>query len=125
MLAVTDAGQPFSTFTWAHAIGLAPGVEPVRDTRLPYGQVADLNITPAGVALLTGCWGRDPAWWKRYRGGTSGRLWFRPGAYRDAEPGLAFQRLLPEVIAAVKKEPTLTAQITGIFKLCKDRTRGL
>ena len=97
VLAVSDAGQPFSTFTWAHAIGLAPGAEPVRDTRLPYGAVADLNITPAGVALLTGCWGRDPAWWKRYRGGTSGRLWFRSGPYRDAGPGPAFRRLLPEV----------------------------
>jgi tricorn protease len=97
VLAVTDAGQPFGTLTWAHAIGLAPGAEPVRDTRLPYGQVADLSVTPDGVALLTGCWGRDPAWWKRYRGGSSGRLWFRPGAYRDADPGAAFRRLLPEV----------------------------
>jgi tricorn protease len=97
VLAVTSAGQPFGTFTWAHAIGLAPGAEPAGDTRLPYGPVADLNVTPDGVALLTGCWGRDPAWWKRYRGGTSGRLWFRPGAYRDAEPGPAFARLLPGV----------------------------
>jgi tricorn protease len=97
VLAVTDAGQPFATLTWAHAIGLEPGAEPVRDTRLPYGQVADLAITSAGVALLTGTWGRDPAAWKRYRGGTAGRLWFRPGPYRDAEPGQLFQRLLAEV----------------------------
>jgi tricorn protease len=97
VLAVTDAGQPFGTLTWAHALGLAPGAEPVRDTALPYGQVADLNVTPDGVALLTGCWGRDPAWWKRYRGGTSGRLWFRPGHYRDAGPAPAFARLLPGV----------------------------
>jgi tricorn protease len=97
VLAVTDAGQPFGTFTWAHAIGLAPGAEPVRDTRLSYGPVADLDVTADGVALLTGCWGRDPAWWKRYRGGTSGRLWFRTGAYRDADPGQAFGRLLAEV----------------------------
>ena len=97
VLAVTDAGEPFGTLTWAHTIGLAPGAEPVRDTRLPYGQVADLNLTSDGVALLTGCWGRDPAWWKRYRGGTSGRLWYRPGSYRDAGADTAFQRLLPEV----------------------------
>ncbi len=94
VVAVTDAGQPFTTLTWAHAIGLAPGAEPVRDTRLPYGQVADLDIAPEGVVLLTGTWGRDPAAWKRYRGGTAGRLWFRPGPYRDAEPGQAFGRLL-------------------------------
>ena len=87
VVAVTDAGQPFTTLTWAHAIGLAPGAEPVRDTRLPYGQVADLDIAPEGVVLLTGTWGRDPAAWKRYRGGTAGRLWFRPGPYRDAGAG--------------------------------------
>ena len=51
VLAVTDAGEPFGTLTWAHTIGLAPGAEPVRDTRLPYGQVADLNLTSDGVAL--------------------------------------------------------------------------
>jgi tricorn protease len=94
VVAVTDAGQPFTTLTWAHAIGLAPGAEPVRDTRLPYGQVADLDIAPEGVVLLTGTWGRDPAAWKRYRGGTAGRLWFRPGPYRDPEPGQGFGRLL-------------------------------
>jgi tricorn protease len=97
VVAVTNAGQPFSTWTWAHVIGLAPGAEPVRDTRRPWGQVGDLAIAPGGVALLTGGGGRDPAWWKRYRGGTSGRLWFRPGPDRDAEPGPAFQRLLADV----------------------------
>jgi tricorn protease len=97
VVAVTHAGQPFTTWTWAHALSLAPGSEPARDTRLPYGQVADLAIGPGGVALLTGAGGRDPAWWKRYRGGTAGRLWYRPGPYQDAEPGVAFQRLLAGV----------------------------
>ena len=77
--------------------GPGPGAEPVRDTRLPYGQVADLAIAPGGVALLTGAGSRDPAAWKRYRGGTAGRLWFRPGPHRDAAPGLAFARLLAGV----------------------------
>ncbi|MGH3273415.1 MAG: S41 family peptidase [Streptosporangiaceae bacterium] len=97
VLAVTDAGQPFSHLTWAHAISLGPGAEPVSDARLPYGQVSDLAVAPSGVALLTGAMRRDPAAWKRYRGGTSGRLWVRQSPDRDAEPGQSFQRVLAEV----------------------------
>ena len=43
--------------------------------RLPFGPVADLAIEDTAVALLTSRMARDPAAWKRYRGGTAGRLW--------------------------------------------------
>ena len=39
------------------------------------GRWRDLAVEPGAVALLTGRHGREPAFWKRYRGGTAGRLW--------------------------------------------------
>ncbi|HUZ22998.1 MAG TPA: PDZ domain-containing protein [Streptosporangiaceae bacterium] len=92
VLAVSAVGQPFPHFTWAHAISPEAGAGAAADTRLPYGPVADLAIEPAGVALLTGTRGRDPAHWKRYRGGTGGRLWVR-----SARTGPGFRRLLADV----------------------------
>jgi tricorn protease len=106
VLAVTAAGQPFMHFTWAHAISPAAGADGGADTRLPFGPVADLTVTDAGAALLTGTWGREPAYWKRYRGGTAGRLWVRTGAAGATADGAAadgaagagpFRRLLPDL----------------------------
>ena len=96
VLAISAAGQAFRHFTWAHAISPGAGAGAVGDTRLPYGPVADLAIEPAGVALLSGTLGRDPAHWKRYRGGTGGRLWVRTGP-DGGEAGPAFRRLLADV----------------------------
>ena len=71
VIAVTAAGQPFGHYTWAHAVRPGDGAP----RRLPFGPVADLAVEPAAVALLTGRQSREPAFWKRYRGGTAGRLW--------------------------------------------------
>ena len=70
VLAITAAGEPFAHHTWAHAVRPGDGAS----RRLPFGPVTDLAIEPAAVALLTGAL-REPAFWKRYRGGTAGRLW--------------------------------------------------
>jgi tricorn protease len=80
VLAISAAGQPFTQFTWAYAIDPESAARPPGDVRLPYGPVADLAVETAGVALLTGAMNRDPAYWKRYRGGTAGRLWLREAA---------------------------------------------
>ncbi len=80
LLAVTAYGQPFSHYTWAHAVRPEDGAF----QRLPFGPVSDLAIEPAAVALLTGRHRREPAFWKRYRGGTAGRLWV---AWRGAGSG--------------------------------------
>ncbi len=58
--------------------------------RLPFGPVADLALEETGRALLNGTWGRDPAYWKRYRGGTAGRLW-------TSAEGAPFERILAGV----------------------------
>jgi len=79
VLAVTAVGQPFAHHTWAHAVRPGDGAS----RRLPFGPVADLAVEPGAVALLTGRRGHEPAFWKRYRGGTAGRLWVSAGG---AEP---------------------------------------
>ncbi|MGH3839571.1 MAG: peptidase S41, partial [Pseudonocardiaceae bacterium] len=71
------AGEPFRHRTWARAVPLDGG--PAQ--RLPYGPVTALDIAAGGgVVLGTGFGGRrhDYAMWKRYRGGTAGRLWIDP-----------------------------------------------
>jgi tricorn protease len=71
VLAVSAAGQPQAYLTWAYVIPLE-GAPP---RRLPFGPVADLALEETGTALLTGRLNSEPAYWKRYRGGTRGRLW--------------------------------------------------
>ncbi|WP_433253163.1 S41 family peptidase [Streptosporangium sp. CA-135522] len=84
VLAISATGQPFASRTWAYALGDGQ-VE-----RLPYGPVTDLSIAGDAVALLTASLARDPGTWKRYRGGTAGRLWVQ-------RSGGDFTRLLADV----------------------------
>ena len=74
----------------------AAGLGPAGTRRLPFGPVGELAIEPDAVALLTGNGGRDPAMWKRYRGGTAGRLWLASAA--GGETGIGpFTRILGEL----------------------------
>ena len=86
ILALTASGQPFERQAWAHAVPVDGG--PAR--RLPFGPVASVAVEPGAQALLNGTWGRDPAYWKRYRGGTAGRLW-------TSLDGAPFRRILATV----------------------------
>ncbi|MGI9064341.1 MAG: S41 family peptidase [Pseudonocardiaceae bacterium] len=70
VLAITAAGAASLRRTWAHAVPVDGG--PAR--RLPYGPVESVSV--AGDAVLLGSTlSREPAWWKRYRGGTVGQVW--------------------------------------------------
>ena len=71
MLAVTAAGQADTQYSWAYAVP----VEGAPPRRLPFGPVNDLALEQAATALQTGRMGGEPAHWKRYRGGTAGKLW--------------------------------------------------
>ncbi|MFE9774914.1 S41 family peptidase [Streptomyces sp. NPDC005931] len=75
ILAVASHGEPFSHFTWAYK--LTPDGSPGR--KLPWGPVADIQVADVAgerrTLLLTGTPPHEPAAWKRYRGGATGRLW--------------------------------------------------
>ena len=87
VLAVSATGQPETYLTWAYAIPLE-GAPP---RRLPFGPVVDLAMEEAGTALLTGRMNNEMAYWKRYRGGTRGKLW----TATDQDP--LFSRLLSDL----------------------------
>jgi tricorn protease len=69
VLVVSATGQP-TYIGWAYAV--RPGEAP---RRLPFGPVMDLAQSTTATALVTGRFDREPASWKRYRGGMAGRLW--------------------------------------------------
>jgi tricorn protease len=85
VLAVSAAGQP--TYV-PSAYAIRPGEAP---RRLPYGPVMDLAQAGTATALLTGRFDREPASWKRYRGGMAGRIWVT-----EAE-GQPFTRVLADL----------------------------
>ncbi|MEU6032454.1 PDZ domain-containing protein [Streptomyces tauricus] len=70
VLALSTQGQPSLRRSWARAVPLDGGPA----TTLPYGPVGDVAYGP-GTVLLSAPMGREAAWWKRYRGGTAGKLW--------------------------------------------------
>ncbi|MFE9096571.1 S41 family peptidase [Streptomyces sp. NPDC007264] len=75
LLAVASHGEPFSYYTWAYKVSTDgdPG------GKLPWGPVSDIAVADVDGArktlLLTGTPPHEPASWKRYRGGATGRLW--------------------------------------------------
>ncbi|MFD7865826.1 S41 family peptidase [Streptomyces sp. NPDC059783] len=85
ILAVSSHRQPFSYFSWAYGVPTdgSPG------GRLPWGPVSDIAVGDIDgerrTLLLTGTPPHEPAAWKRYRGGATGRLW------------LHGERLLPDL----------------------------
>ncbi len=85
ILAVASHGQPFSHYSWAYTLPTdgSPGAQ------LPWGPVSDIAVADIDgerrTLLLTGKPPHEPAAWKRYRGGATGRLW------------LHGERLLPDI----------------------------
>jgi tricorn protease len=70
ILYASSAGLPSPR--WRMLSGISPqGGEPVR---LPYGIANTIAFGPSGAVVL-GRHTLEPAFWKRYRGGTAGYLW--------------------------------------------------
>lgn len=100
LIVASDAYQPFRTHLWAYAIDVREGAD-ARPERLPYGSINSVSYADSGaVAVGTGST-QDYAHWKRYRGGTAGRLWL------DAEGSGQFTELLAS-IPGPKTAPTWT-----------------
>ena len=97
VLAVASHGQPFAHYSWSYRVPVAgpdgpPGERPEAPcpgSRLPWGPVTDIAVAEQDgerrTLLLTGTPPHEPASWKRYRGGATGRLW------------LHGERLLPDL----------------------------
>jgi tricorn protease len=85
VLALTSAGQPLGRQTWAWDVPADGGAPRRRD----HGPLSDLALSAdsPGVLLAT-TRSLESAWWKRYRGGTAGKLWW------DADGTGEFVRLL-------------------------------
>ncbi|PJJ02481.1 tricorn protease [Streptomyces sp. 2333.5] len=75
VLAVSSHGQPFSYYSWAYSVPTDGGT----GGKLPWGPVSDIAVTDVDgerrTLLLTGKPPHEPASWKRYRGGATGRMW--------------------------------------------------
>jgi tricorn protease len=85
VLAVSGAGEGSRSRTWAYAVPLDGGPA----VRLPYGWVSEAAVSGAKVATVSSIF-REPSQWKRYRGGTAGKLWV------DAEGNGEFARLFAD-----------------------------
>ncbi|GAA1155415.1 tricorn protease [Kitasatospora gansuensis] len=84
-VAVSSAGQSTPRRSWAFAVPLDGG-EP---TRLPYGPIGGLAQEPDGDrTLLLAPLTTEPAYWKRYRGGTAGKLWIGEREFERVHAGL-------------------------------------
>jgi tricorn protease len=71
---------------WPFAVPLEDG--PARE--LPYGSASDVSVSPQGAVLVGSSLYREPARWKRYGGGTGGKIWYSPD-------GTRYERILGEV----------------------------
>ena len=73
VLARSSVGRMSRAHPWAFAVPLDGG--PARE--LPYGRIGGVAREPGGPRVLLSSAGmsREPAHWKRYRGGTAGKLW--------------------------------------------------
>ncbi|MFJ4028394.1 S41 family peptidase [Paenarthrobacter sp. NPDC089989] len=91
-IVVTSAFQQSeSRHTHAYSLPLDGGAA----VALPFGPVEAVafgsEIGDEKPVVLASVLSREPAWWKRYRGGTAGKLWI------DADGNGEYERLLPAV----------------------------
>ncbi|MET3173905.1 UNVERIFIED_ORG: tricorn protease [Arthrobacter sp. UYCu721] len=83
--------QAESRHTYAYSVPVDGGSA----EELAFGPVESVAFGPEvgdeRPVVLASVLSREPAWWKRYRGGTAGKLWI------DADGNGEFERLLPDL----------------------------
>jgi tricorn protease len=83
--------QAESRHTYAYSVPVDGGSA----EELPFGPVESVAFGPEvgdeRPVVLASVLSREPAWWKRYRGGTAGKLWI------DADGNGEFERLVPDL----------------------------
>jgi tricorn protease len=67
----TTAGRPFAGEFWLNQVGREGGLP----REIPLGPATTITRGPGGALVLGRNATRDPAYWKRYRGGRVGTLW--------------------------------------------------
>ncbi|MDQ3738239.1 MAG: peptidase S41, partial [Actinomycetota bacterium] len=90
VLVSSAGGESVLRDLWLKAIDLDGAVE-----RLPYGPASALALGDDGTIVVGSAWNREPAHWKRYRGGTAPQLWIDRGGTGE------YERLLPRLTAGL------------------------
>ena len=113
VLVSSSGGEHILRHLWLKAISLDGGIE-----RLPYGPASGLALGDDGTVVVGSAWAREPAQWKRYRGGTAPQLWIDRGGTGT------YQRLLPEITAGMAWPMWIDGRVAfvsdhdGVANLC-------
>ncbi len=73
VLVLSRTGHHDTMRTWAYAVPL-DGTPRL----LPYGPAGDVAVSPTGAVLVGSALYAEPSRWKRYGGGTGGKVWYSP-----------------------------------------------
>lgn len=101
--AVTSTGYHSVRRTFAYAVPSTGGAP----RPLPVGAVSDL-VRSGPSTLLLSVLSREPAWWKRYRGGTAGKLWW------DADGSGEFVRVGADLDAQIESPMLVGGRIAFV-----------